>query len=82
MCGGQAMTQSMRRRGSQDEMHVIRHQAERETGDTCRCACFGDQAQVERIIALREEYLLPPVATLRDMVREARNDNAGESGHK
>jgi hypothetical protein len=32
-------------------------------------------------VAVLEEDLLPPVATLRDMMRKVGHDNAGETGH-
>jgi hypothetical protein len=37
---------------------------------------------VERIIAVLEKNLLPPVAALRDMMRQTKHHNAGEEGHE
>ncbi len=63
-------------------MHVVRHQTERETGHACRCTRVAEQAQVQRAIGRGEEDLLPPVATLRDMMGQAGNDHAGKSSHR
>jgi hypothetical protein len=44
-------------------------------------ATFAQQFEVERSILVAEEHRLAAVAPLRDMVRGARDDDAGETGH-
>ena len=39
----------------------------------------GDQIAIGRIVLVREEHVLPPVAVLRDVVRDIENDDASEA---
>jgi len=50
--------------------------------DARLAAALGHEIAVERIVAVREENRLPPVAALRDMMRPTGHDNAGEAGDK
>ena len=42
----------------------------------------GQQIEIQRIIALLEEGPLAPIAALRDMMRNAGEDDAREPGHR
>ena len=52
---------------------MIRHEAVTPYLDSLVTAPMGHQFQVGAIVPLVEKRLLPPVATLRNMVRHARN---------
>jgi hypothetical protein len=41
----------------------------------------GEKIEVERVIAVLEERALAPVAALRHVVGNARDDDAGQTGH-
>ena len=74
--------QTIRGIGHQDEMDVVGHQAIRPHRDAGLAATLGQQIAVKRIVAILEENLLPPVATLGDMMRQTGHDDAGEAGHQ
>jgi hypothetical protein len=78
---GKTPAQPVAGSGHEDQMHVVGHQAERETGHVCCFARVLEQAQIQRAIGIREKHLLSPIPTLRDMVGESGNDHAGESSH-
>jgi hypothetical protein len=44
-------------------------------------AAFGKDIAVEREAAFFEEHPLTPIAPLRDVVRQAGNDDAAKAGH-
>lgn len=62
-------------------MHMVRHQAPRDHADARPLAALLHQIDVADIIGLLEERLLPPVATLCDVVGDSGNDNAGGARH-
>jgi len=64
-----------------DQMHVIGHQAIGPHLHVAPPAPLAQQRQIRRIIVLAEERLLPPVATLRRVVRHSRNHHSRQSGH-
>jgi hypothetical protein len=43
--------------------------------------CLRQRIEEKRIIAFLKEGLLPPVASLGDVVRDAGEDETGEAGH-
>lgn len=59
-----------------DQMHVVGHQAIRPNLDAPLAAPLAHQFQVGRVIVVAEERLLPPVATLGNVVRHARNNHS------
>ena len=63
-------------------MNVIGHQAIRQHRHIRASAPLGDQLDVARIIGRFKKRLLPPVATLRDVVGDPGDDDASGSGHK
>ena len=65
----------------QDQMHMVRHQAPRPDADIGGAAMLDQQVVVERVVLGREEHFGPPVAALRDVVRQTGNDNASEASH-
>jgi hypothetical protein len=60
---------------------VIGRQAPRQNLDPGVATALGDQLHVPREIIQPEEHLLPPVATLRDMMWNAGNNDASGAGH-
>ncbi len=44
-------------------------------------AALRNQRAIRRIIIIAKEHLLPPVAALRDMVRNPRNHDSCQSSH-
>lgn len=77
----QGSAQSVLVRRGQDQMDVIGHQHPRPHRDPGGSARFGQQGTVQGIILVAEEYLRPTVAALGDMMRETRNDEAGQAAH-
>ena len=62
-------------------MHVVGHKA---IGPHLRARPLrrlGQQIEVERIVSILEERLLAAIAALRYVVRDAREDCAGKTGH-
>jgi hypothetical protein len=43
--------------------------------------CVRDKVAIEGVVVLAEEHLLPVIATLRHVVRDAGNNGAGKAGH-
>lgn len=64
-----------------DRVNVVGHQAIGPDLGACPLGRLGQQVQIERIIALFEESLLPAVAALRHMMRQSGNDETGEASH-
>jgi len=53
---------------------MIGHPAIRPNFDPAFTAPFGHQCQKGRIVLITTKRLLPPIPTLRDMMRQARHD--------
>jgi hypothetical protein len=68
-------------RGGQDEMNMVRHQAIGPTGDAVALQAPPHQIQIDRLIAGFEEYALPPIAALGDVMRRARDDHPRPPRH-
>ena len=61
---------------------MVRHQAVGpDLGLRARCG-GRQQVKIEVIVARLEERLLPPIATLGHMVRDAGDHDAGEAGYR
>jgi len=67
------------RRG--DEVDVVRHQAIGEHVDAGGLGIVLQLGEIAAAIVVAEEHLVLPVAALRDMVRDSRNDGARLSRH-
>ena len=67
--------------GRKDEMDVVGHQAIGPAGDAVGSAALGEQIAIESVIARLGEQRLATVAPLRDVMRQAGDDNAGETRH-
>ena len=81
MHAGQRPPQPVGVERHQDEMHVVGHQAPRPHLDVGLAAVLRQEIAVERVVLVGEEGARAAVATLRDMVRDAGDDDAGEAGH-
>ena len=57
----------------------IRHHAHTSTSAARQCS--AEQIAVERVVGVAEEGARAAVAALGDVVRQAGNDDAGETGH-
>jgi hypothetical protein len=67
--------------GGEHNVDVVGHQA---IGPHFRLRAIGgagEQIEIERIVSLLEECRLPPVAALGNVVGNAGNDDAGQTGH-
>jgi hypothetical protein len=62
-------------------MDVIGHQAIGPTFHAICLAALGHEIKVKRIVLIAQEKRLPPVAALRNMVREIGNRDAREPSH-
>ena len=60
---------------------MIGHQTIRPTNDAMFAPLFGERMFVKFEIVVPEEDVFAPIAALRDMVRNARNDEACDAGH-
>lgn len=67
--------------GDEDEVDVIVHQAPAEAGDVRRLAAIGDEGEIGAAIVVGEEHREAAIAALRHMMRDAGDDDAGETGH-
>jgi hypothetical protein len=61
-------------------MHMVWHQAIGPALNAVGPAALCQKIAVERIIAVFQKDRLTPVATLRHMVRQIRDGDAGETG--
>ena len=68
-------------RGGKHQMHVVGRQAVGPDFDAATFDLFGQQIAVHVLIAVLEEDRLAPIAPLRHMVRDARNNDPGQTGH-
>ena len=62
-------------------MDVIGHQAIGPHFGLRSLCRSGEKIEVERVIAVLKERALAPVAALRDVVGNAGDDDAGQTGH-
>ena len=60
----------------QNQMDVVGHQAVGPHGDTGLQRLLGQQVKVDFVVAVFKENGLAPIATLRDMMRQPRNDDS------
>jgi hypothetical protein len=65
----------------EDEVDVIVHQAPRKAHDTMRRAPLPHQREIGGAILIAKEDRQAPVATLRDVVRNRRDNDARQAGH-
>jgi hypothetical protein len=65
----------------EDQVDVIVHQAPAEAGNAGFAAGLREKLQIERAILIREKDRKPAIAALGDMMRNMRENDAGESGH-
>lgn len=65
-----------------NDMHMVGHQPVGPYFDTMPLSRLRQQIEIQRIIALLEKRPLSPVATLRDMVRNAGQNDAGKAGYR
>jgi hypothetical protein len=65
----------------QNEMHMIGHQAPGPHRDIGRAAVFRQEIAIERVVGIVEEGARATVAALGDVVRDTRDNDAGETGH-
>jgi hypothetical protein len=63
-------------------MDVVRHVTIGPDLDAEAAAGFPEPGAIESIVAPLEEDARPPVAALRDVMRQPRNDGAGGGGHE
>ena len=78
---GERPAQAVGVRRHQNEVHVVGHQAPRPHFDIGGATMLGKEIAVERIVAVGEEGACSAIAALGDMMRQAGNDDAGETGH-
>ena len=64
-----------------NKVNVIRHQAVCPNLDAKFARLLGRQVAIDFLVAVLEKDRLAPIATLRDVVRNIRNDDARETGH-
>jgi hypothetical protein len=62
-------------------MNMVRHQHPGPNFDTRGAGMLGKQVAVERIVRIGEEGPGASIAPLRHVVRQAREDGAGEASH-
>jgi metallophosphoesterase superfamily enzyme len=67
--------------GHEDHVDVIGHQHPAPHFDARRRRMNLQQRLVQAEVGRRKESLLPTIAALRHMMRNAGNDEAGEAGH-
>ncbi len=77
----QASTQSVVGGRHEEQMHVIRHQAVRQTRYARGGAGFAQQLQVAGVVSVTEEGLLATIPALRDVMGQTWNDDACKAGH-
>ncbi len=65
----------------QDQVNVVGHLAIGPDLDAEATAGPSEPIAIERIVAVLEKDALAPVAPLGHMMRQARDDDAGDAGH-
>lgn len=78
---GERATKTVFVRRHQDQVDMVGHQHPRPYRNTGGTARFCQQGAIERVIVVAKEYLRTAVAALGDVVRQAGNDEAGETAH-
>ncbi len=63
-------------------MGMIGHQHPAPHPHAVHGAMMGQKIAIGRVIGVRKESLLPPVAALGHMVRDAGNHEASKAGHR
>jgi hypothetical protein len=81
MHGFQRPVQAIRRGWYDHEMHVVGHQAIRDDLDRVARGGFAQEAQVLVSIGVLEEHVAPVIPSLRDVVRDAWEYEAGLPRH-
>ena len=79
--GRQGLVEAADRLRHENEVGMIGHQTPRKHTNLRLPAAFPDQLDVAGVIALAEERLLPPVATLNDVVGDAWDDDTSDARH-
>src|SRR5438128_503980 len=67
--------------GHQDQVYVIAHQAVAEYVDPVPPAVIAQGVEIDLAVQVAEEYRLPLVAPLGNVVRQARNNHSGKTAH-
>ena len=78
---GACPAQTIGRTGHQDQVHVVRHQAVRAYTDPGHYAPPRYLGEISAIVLVVEDRRQPPDATLRNVVSDTGNDDAGHSSH-
>lgn len=65
----------------EDQVNMIVHQAPRQTTDTRRGTALCHQIEIKTPVHIPKKDRQPPIAPLRNMMRNFRNDEASEPGH-
>lgn len=63
-------------------MNLVEHRATGQDAHLRPAAAPGKQVEVQGAIVVAEERRLAPVVSLRDMMRQAGNEEAGDAGHE
>ena len=66
---------------NRNQMDMVRHQAIRGHGDIVAPAVPREEFEVEFVVGLGEEYLLPVVSPLCNVVSNSRKDGSGAPWH-
>ena len=67
--------------GHQNGVNVVGHQTISPAGNPRLLATGGEKIAKSDIISLVKENLLPPIATLGDVMGKAGNDKTSDAGH-
>src|SRR6202789_3988122 len=67
--------------GRENQMHMVGHQTISPNLDVEFGAGFGEPISIERVVVVAEENTLASVASLRDMMRRARENDACDARH-
>jgi len=78
---GESQAQPVLIERSQDDVDKVGHQEIGPDHTFGPLAAFGQQIQIEGIIALLEKRLPAPIEPLGDEMRETRNHKASHAGH-
>src|SRR5271154_1415185 len=81
MHASERSTQAVFALGGENEMDVIGHETPRPDRDARLARRLGQTVAIGDLVGRGKEPLLPAIATLRDMVGQAGNDDSGKTGH-
>jgi hypothetical protein len=81
MHGGERAPQPVNIGRHQNEMHMIGHHAPGPHRDIGRAAVLRQKIAIERVVCIVEEGARTAVAALGDVVRNARDNDAGQTSH-